>query len=182
MSASPEEVRRAMLGEGPDVPSTLKDLMRRCYEYGETRKPGTWEQWWQDVGQAMWVGHLPVSGMERMVTDIQEHLAALRSDSSGATKLIHKQMDDIHKLVTINSEALGVMIEAMQEIEPDEVIDKDGELWTLTAHRVDHEPDDDQLHYTVVCHGLEAATKAAAKAWGYGAWGTLRMRHARTED
>ena len=141
-------------------------LMQACFIGGmEQVAPGRhrviddaadWEQWWAEHGKAL----------------LDRHYAGVTLFDLDGT------VADIHRLVQANNAGIAHMLEAMQPFEPDETLPGGGDLWTLTAMGVHGE----ELHYTVTAPGLKAASEAAAKAWGHGAWETLRKRRAQVED
>ena len=165
---------------------TLKELMQLCYnagvedmrqaasavvqgEAGNLDFPTWWEQygeerhdaWWQDHGMRLLHGYRTSSPSD--VAADEEHAEVLFN---------------IHTVVASNNAMLTLMIEAMQEMEPDEVLDPEGQVWTVTAET----DDGTHLAYTVRCLTWTDATKAATLAWGHGGWETLKRRRVAVDD
>jgi|TARA_Y100000310_G_scaffold36352_1_gene34245 hypothetical protein len=145
----------------------LKELMQLAYTMGrESVTIGSlpsWEVWWDNGGKER---HDAYQGAHRVElpegTDVEEYAATLA---------------DIHRLVVANHSGIAFMLEAMQELQPDEVLDPEGEVFTVTAET----HNGTRLAYTVQCLKLKQATDAATAAWGHGGWETLRRRRVQTD-
>ena len=84
---------------------------------------------------------------------------------------IMAKLDDMTEALAFNSTALRTMLAAMEEAQPDDVVDEGAlSVWRVTAETTDGV----SLGYTVRCDTMTEAIRVAVNAWGHEPWKTLR--------
>ena len=90
---------------------------------------------------------------------------------------ISERLDKVFEMVALNNTGIAHMLGAMETLLPDEVIDPEGDVFTVAAET----HDGTSLVYTVQCITIGQAIQAATEAWGQGGWGTLRKRRVQSD-
>ena len=149
-------------GKGEQVP--IIELMRQCWLGGwlvaGDNGADVWSEWW--------IGH----GKKLMNGYHQDTYVA-----KPGLREVMRVSNEIHRLVTANHAGIAHMLEAMQEMEPDDTVNPEGEVFTVTAET----HDGISLVRTVRCLTMSKAIAVATDAWGHGGWETLRKRGVATD-